>query len=491
MEDCRQERAGQSDVLRPEGDIRPGIPHQTRFVPTGSLSLARYVMPDLYDRIKGYREEFHRYPEVSWTEYRTSWQIAKRLRELGYEVFIGADVCEETARMGLPSSEFLQECERRARAEGVPEEMMKQMSGGRTGVVGVLKGGSSHESGGDVNTAGTGGFAKESGRKCVVALRFDIDALAIEEERTDCNADYRSLHEGTMHACGHDGHAAAGLGVAEVLAIHREELRGEVRLIFQPAEEGCHGAAAIVDKGWLDDVDLFLSGHIGISCRKPGEIAACSGGFLATSKLDFHFKGKSAHAGKAPGEGRNALLAAARFTVDAYDLVRGREGVLVNVGKFVGGSGRNIIAADAWLEAETRGATQAQNQGLCRQVIETAQDAGRRYGVEVEAIKIGEAGTGSSSPRIARACKAYAREMGMEAGYQEDADFGASEDVTLMMERVQSRGGEAAFFMFGTTLGAEHHHGAFDFDTEVLGVMVEFYARAVMGTFVGDGKEVK
>lgn len=462
MENCRQERAGRANP--------PGSP--------------KYVTPDLYDRIKGYREELHRYPEISWTEYRTSWQIAKRLRELGYEVFIGADVCEETTRMGLPSSEFLQECERRACAEGVPEEMMRKMSGGRTGVVGVLKGGSSHESGGDADTAGTGGgFAKESGRKCVVALRFDIDALTIEEERTDYNADYRSLHEGTMHACGHDGHAAAGLGLAEVLAIHRKELCGEVRLIFQPAEEGCHGAAAIVDKGWLDDVDLFLSGHIGISCRKPGEIAACSGGFLATSKLDFHFKGKSAHAGKAPGEGRNALLAAAKFTVDAYDLVRGREGVLVNVGKFVGGSGRNIIAADAWLEAETRGATQTQNQDLCRQVIETAQDAGRRYGVEVEAIKIGEAGTGSSSPRIARACKAHAREMGMEAGYQEAADFGASEDVTLMMERVQGRGGEAAFFMFGTLLGAEHHHGAFDFDTEVLGVMVEFYARAVMGTF--------
>lgn len=434
----------------------------------------QYVTPQLYRRIREYREEFHRYPECGWTEYRTSWRIADRLTELGFEVFIGESVCGSGTGMRIPEEESAQEYERRACKEGVPEEVLAQMRGGRTGVVGVLRG--------SRKEAGDRDCEAESGEKAeqVIAFRFDIDALPIQEERTVYNASYRSLHEGVMHACGHDGHAAVGLGLAEILSQYRNQIAGEIRLIFQPAEEGCRGAAAIASQGWLDDVDVLLGGHIGIGCRHIGEIAACSGGFLATSKLNFHFRGKSAHAGKAPEKGKNALLAAAEFTVDAYALARGHDDIRVNVGKFVSGSGRNIIAADAWLEAETRGATTEQNVKLCEQMKQTAERDAGKYGVTVETDKVGEAQTGVSSPELVKLCEKYACEMGLTEGYRKGAMFGASEDVTVMMERVQEHNGQAAYFMFGAPLFAEHHHSAFDFDEEVLGIMAEFYARSVL-----------
>lgn len=453
----------------------------------------QYVTPQLYRRIREYREEFHRYPECGWTEYRTSWRIADRLTELGFEVFAGESVCGSGTGMGIPEEESAQEYEQRACTEGVPKEVLAQMRGGRTGVVGVLRGSrkdTGDEHCGDRTYAGDRDCEAESGENAeqVIAFRFDIDALPIQEERTVYNASYRSLHEGVMHACGHDGHAAVGLGLAEILSQYRNQIDGEIRLIFQPAEEGCRGAAAIVSQGWLDDVDVLLGGHIGIGCRHIGEIAACSGGFLATSKLNFHFRGKSAHAGKAPEKGKNALLAAAEFTVDAYALARGHDDIRVNVGKFVGGSGRNIIAADAWLEAETRGAATELNVKLCEQMEQTAQRDAGKYGVTVKMDKVGEAQTGESSPELVKLCEKNACEMGLTEGFRKEAMFGASEDVTVMMERVQEHNGQAAYFMFGAPLFAEHHHCAFDFDEEVLGIMAEFYARSVLEKQKGEDK---
>lgn len=100
----------------------------------------------------------------------------------------------------------------------------------------------------------------------VCALRFDIDALGVLEDENSCHRPARegfaSQCPGVMHACGHDGHTAIGLGVAEVLMNLRAQLHGTVKLIFQPAEEGVRGARAIVSKGHLDDVDYFVGTHL-------------------------------------------------------------------------------------------------------------------------------------------------------------------------------------------------------------------------------------
>ena len=451
----------------------------------------QYTNAELFEKIKGYRRDFHRYPETGWTEYRTSWRIAECLKELGYEVFVGDEVCGMNARMGLPSEEVAASCERRAREEGVPESYMERMHGGCTGVVGVIHGladakagrgmpGSTVESAARVMS----GLAVERTGRAMhgsVAIRFDIDALPMQERETEYNREYRSKHDEVMHACGHDGHAAAGLGLAEVLSLHRDKFCGEVRLIFQPAEEGCRGAKAVVEKGWLEDVNLFYSGHIGIGCRHIGEIAACDRGFYATTKVDVHFHGKSAHAAKCPEEGRNALLAGALFTVLAQDAVKAEQkDKMVNIGKFVSGSGRNIIAADAYLEAETRGRTTALNDEAYKAVERAAREAAAKYGVTVRLEKAGEAETTGSSSQLICFGEQAAAEMRTADGFRGTACFEASEDVAFMMNRVQECGGMAAYYMFGTPLRAEHHQNRFDFDEEVMRVMVDFYARLIL-----------
>mgnify|MGYP002671194830 FL=1 len=115
----------------------------------------------------------------------------------------------------------------------------------------------------DVRAGYTGVVAVlRCGEGATLAMRFDIDALPMaecpQETHRPTREGFASVNPGMMHACGHDGHAAIGLGVAHILAAHRDELRGTVKLIFQPAEEGVRGAKSIVENGHLDGVDYLI-----------------------------------------------------------------------------------------------------------------------------------------------------------------------------------------------------------------------------------------
>ena len=420
----------------------------------------QYVSEELKKRMIEYRRDFHRYPEIGWTEYRTSAVIADRLKALGFEVYMGESVCDGESRMGLPEKDMLARCEDSALREGGSIEYMEQMQGGNTGVIGIIRG--------RLGTKKT-------------ALRFDMDALPIQEIVSEKNSSYISLHENVMHACGHDGHMAVGLGLAEILVRNILNIDGEIRLIFQPAEEGCRGARAVVNKGWLDDIDEFYGGHIGIGCRKTGMIAACTKGFLASTKMNVYFHGKAAHAANAPEQGRNALLAAAQFTVNAYEALKNTpEDVRMNVGRFVSGTGRNIIADEAYLEVETRGADETSNRYMQKQIIQIAETAAAMHRVKWEMDIVGDVGTGQSDLELIHSAQKCAVSMGIGDWYVEDGIFNASEDVTGMMCRVQEKGGKAAYFMFGSELSAEHHQNNFDFDEEVLFIMTEFYAKVLV-----------
>ena len=274
------------------------------------------------------------------------------------------------------------------------------------------------------------------------------------------------------------------LGLAHLLGQRRQELTGEVRLLFQPAEEGCRGARALGDQGWLEGADFFLGGHIGIGAERLGEIVACTHGFLATSKLDLQFRGRASHAAKAPEKGRNALLAAAVCTVNAYAISRNGQGDgRINIGRFTGGRGRNIIADEAYLEAETRGDTGGINRFMRDSLERVARASAAMYGVTCRILEQGEAGTAKSSPELIRSCRKAAESVGLGGLYRETGSFQASEDAATLMERVQNDGGQAAYFMFGSPLAAEHHQPGFDFEEEVMGIMAEFYSAAVLGNF--------
>lgn len=420
----------------------------------------RYVDSELINEMINYRRNFHKYPEIGWTEYQTSALIARKLAALGFEVYMGKAVCDVDSRMGLPDEETWRQCEKRALDSGVPMRYMEQMAGGHTGVIGIIRG--------------------KKGRK-KYAIRFDMDALPIQEADTGRNRTYKSLYTGCMHACGHDGHMAAGLGLAEILSRNAENIEGEIRLIFQPAEEGCRGAQAIVNRGWLDDVDIFYGGHIGIGCRETGMVGACTDGFFASTKLNILFHGRAAHAANAPEKGRNALLAAADFTVKAYQYYNQHsEDTRMNVGRLVSGSGRNIIADEAYLEAETRGMTDGANRKMQSALARIAEETAQIHDVKVEIYRVGDVGTGKSNRELIEEGRKAAGAMGIGERYMEEAIFDASEDVVTMMNRVQEKGGKAVYFMFGSELTAEHHQKDFDFDEGVLPIMAEFYARVLI-----------
>ena len=149
-------------------------------------------------------------------------------------------------------------------------------------------------------------------KKFTVALRADMDALPIEEKT---GLEFSSLHEGKMHACGHDAHTACLLGAAEALYNMRDRLNCSVRLIFQPNEEGVDSAAMLlIERGVLDGVDMILGLHVDNSL-KSGYIGICPGASMASCRnIEMEFFGKTAHAA-ASHTGADALAAA----VSAYN----------------------------------------------------------------------------------------------------------------------------------------------------------------------------
>src|SRR5699024_5753761 len=134
--------------------------------------------------------------------------------------YLGKDALEEDSRLGLPNEQEFSICERKAREQGVEEEWIKKMSKGMTGFVATFD-------------------TKKTGKH--LAFRFDIDALPIQEDKTSnhlpFNEGFNSLNDGVMHACGHDGHAAIGIGLATYIHQHNYKLKGKFTLLFQPAEE--------------------------------------------------------------------------------------------------------------------------------------------------------------------------------------------------------------------------------------------------------------
>jgi aminobenzoyl-glutamate utilization protein A len=404
----------------------------------------------LEDRLVACRRDFHRHPELGWTEFRTASLIARRLDALGYRVAVGRQVIDAESRMGIPPEEVLESCWQRALAEGGDARYMEAMRGGYTGVVGEL----------------------QAERWPVVALRFDIDALGVQEaddpDHRPAREGFRSLHDGVSHACGHDAHAAVGLAVAKVLQRLRRALGGTVRLLFQPAEEGVRGAKAMVQAGVVDGVDYLLGHHL-YSSWLLGEVAGGMGGYLATTKLDARIIGQPAHAGGEPHRGHNALLAAATAVLNLYAIPRHRQGATrINVGRLDAGTGRNVIPAEAHLVVETRGATTELNDYMYARARHVLQAAADMYECQLEIVEMGAAASGSSDRALADRVEAMARQIG---GYSVRApeESGGSEDFTYMMTRVQERGGLAANVGLGANLGGwGHHTSRFDIDERAL-----------------------
>jgi aminobenzoyl-glutamate utilization protein A len=398
------------------------------------------------------RRDFHKYAEAAWTEFRTAATVAKTLEGLGYQVLAGDEVVDAAGMMGVPSQAELARHVERAVAQGADPAWVRKMAGGKTGVVGVMRFGAPGPT---------------------VALRVDMDANDLVESEEPKHRPFRegfaSVNKGAMHACGHDGHTAMGLGVAEVLAGMRGRLAGTIKLIFQPAEEGVRGAKAMMMKGVVDDVQYLVGAHLGVNLRKSGQLACRTEGFLATTKLDAVFTGVPAHAGGAPETGRNAILAAATATLNLHAISRHSQGASrVNVGVIQGGTGRNVIPAHALIKVETRGATTAINEFVYAEAVRIIEAAAAMHGVKVAIQLMGGASGCSNDQALVDRIRQVAERQRLFSEVLPAGNIGGSEDCSYFMERVQQKGGMAAYVLIGTELSAGHHDCFFDFDESAL-----------------------
>ena len=409
------------------------------------------------------RRDFHAYPELAWTEFRTASIVAAELQRLGYQVLTGRECMKEEERMGVPEGSEIESCRQRALSEGADPAWVARMEGGHTGVVAIM-------------------HFRKPGR--TVGLRFDMDCLRVDENPTRQHRPtaegFASRHPGLMHACGHDGHTAIGLAAARLVAAHKDEMAGTVKLCFQPGEEGVMGARCMASSGIVDDVDYFLSGHIGLGSGTDSTLVCMAEGFLATTKLDARFTGLPAHAGANPEKGRNALLAAAEASIALHTISRHSGGSSrINVGVLRAGTGRNVIPDTALIQFETRGETTAINEFMAAEAKRMVRAAADMYGVDVQMKEMGSAASCRCSRDMGEEICAYVKQLGCYENVLLEQAVSGSEDCSCFMSRVQEHGGKAVYMLYGTEEASGHHTSEFDFNEDVLPVSAATLAELV------------
>lgn len=289
-----------------------------------------------------WRRHIHQNPELSNREFMTAKYVSDHLKSLGLEV---------------------------------------QENIAHTGVVAILEGG--HPGG-------------------VVALRADMDALPVTERvdlpfASKVKTIYKDVEVGVMHACGHDTHVAILMGVASVLTEIREEIKGTVKFIFQPAEEGAPdgeegGAELMVKEGVLKnpDVDAIFGLHIssGVPINtltyKPG------GTMASATSFEIKIKGKQAH-GSRPWEGADPIVAGAQIinnlqTIVSRNLDLTNEAAVVTIGRFESGIRSNIIPESAYMEGTIRALDYEMREEIYKRLKEIVINTAKSNNLEAEVI---------------------------------------------------------------------------------------------------------
>lgn len=407
-----------------------------------------------------WRREFHRFPETGWTEFWTTARIADYLEQMGFEILLGEQIIHREFVRGRNQAQA-EKGLANAIAYGATQKWLDRMDG-YTGCVAVL----------DTGRAGK-----------TIALRFDIDCVNVAEtldpKHIPNQLDFRSLNEGFMHACGHDGHITIGLGTALWLSQNKDKLNGKVKIVFQPAEEGVRGAAAIAASGVIDDADYFASSHISF-CADSGTVVSNPRNFLSTTKIDIRYQGKPAHAGAAPHLGRNALLAAAHVVTQLHGISRHGEGMTrINVGVLKAGEGRNVIPTKAEIQLEVRGENKAINQYMMDQVMQIAQGVAIGFDVSYETEIMGEAVDMNNDAELVSLVEEISLQQPQIHRINADYAFNASEDATILGRRVQEKGGKAIYFILGADRTTGHHEAEFDFDENQLLTGVNIYTTLI------------
>jgi amidohydrolase len=382
------------------------------------------------DEIVAIRRDLHMHPELGFQEMRTARIVADKLDALGYEVMTGV---------------------------------------GKTGVVGLLSG------------------AQPGDR--TVLLRFDMDALPIQEEN---DGPYRSQTPGIMHACGHDAHVAVGIGVATVLAKHRDRFPGTIKLMFQPAEEGLGGAMSMIDDGVLKgpDVDIALGLHVA-SMFPVGQAVVRSGTLLAAAdKLDIVVRGRGGHAAH-PDQTVDAVAVAAHIvvalqTIVARNLDPEQPGV-VTIGSIHAGEAGNVISETATMRGSIRSFSPEVRDLLHRRIREVATGVATALGAQADVtITLGVDPTVNAVAPTEVVYQAAAAVLGEENINTTYRTMGG-EDFSAVLARAQGN-----FFFLGARNDAQglnypHHNPRFDIDESCLPAGVAILCDAAVRCLKGEG----
>lgn len=365
----------------------------------------------LYDELVATRRDLHMHPELGFQEFRTARIVAEKLESLGYEVISGV---------------------------------------GKTGVVGILGGAQSGD--------------------CTVLLRFDMDALPIQEEN---DVPYCSQVPGVMHACGHDAHVAVGLGVATLLARHRDRFGGTIKLMFQPAEEGLGGARAMIADGVLKspDVDVALALHV-TSGLNTGLAIVRSGALLAAAD-DLHIivHGHGGHAAQ-PEQTVDAVLVASHIVVALQSIVSRNispeETGVVTVGSFHAGNASNVIAETAELRGSIRCFSPEIRSTLHQRIRDVANGIASALGATVEVSIISLVDPTINAPKPTALVHQVASEVLGEEHIVTTFRTTGGEDFSAVLVEVPGQ-----FFFLGARdiergLHYPHHNPRFDIDETCL-----------------------
>ena len=278
----------------------------------------------LKNKIISTRRDIHKYPELSFQEHRTSKLVADQLEKFGVSV---------------------------------------ERNIGKTGVVGTLQGSSPGKT---------------------IAFRADMDALPIQETG---DVSYKSVNDGVMHACGHDAHTAILLGAAEILSKNQNNIKGTIKFIFQPAEEGYGGAKFMIEDGAIKNVEEIYGLHVW-NYQKSGPIGIKEGPVMAAADMfTIIVKGVGGHGATPQGTVDSVVVSS--YLIQAMQTIVSRntnplENTVVTFGQINGGYNFNIIADKVVLKGTTRAYTEDNRQLIKSRMKEIIQGTEKMFGAKIK-----------------------------------------------------------------------------------------------------------
>ncbi len=382
----------------------------------------------LFEYTRALRRDFHMHPELGYQEIRTSTIVAQELEALGLEVQRGV---------------------------------------AKTGVVALLEG---------------------SRPGPVILLRFDMDALPIQEET---GVPYASQTPGVMHACGHDGHTAIGLTVARLLHAHRHELAGTIKLVFQPAEEGLcgeemGGAERMIAEGVLENPRPNFALALHLWNEKPlGWLGIAAGPVMAGAEwFRIRVQGKGGH-GAVPHLATDPLLAASHIVAALQSIVSRNvaplQSAVVSVTMFHAGDAFNVIPQTAHLEGTIRTFEPQVRERVLQRFEEIVKNVSHAMGCQAEIQLRPVTPAVINDSNVAEQVQTVARRLlpQAELDTRPYVTMGA-EDMGFVLQQVPG-----CYFFVGSANGERglnhpHHHPRFDFDEEALPGAVALMAAAAL-----------